>query len=311
MPYSIESNLPGCSGFAVVKEGTKEPIAGGCHKTKAEAIAHMVAVDKAYEQEDRELEVGYEPGSIEPKTYLKVEIEEEEGLSPKQAALYSAYEAIAEEFGMFDKGDGENGSHYMASSPFQERGLICANCVFFEGGRKCEIVSGDIAPMGVCKLWVIEERLIGVGPTATPEEEPEEEPMEFEARAEVNLVPPAFMRASARRGLALHEEGYSGDGLKPQTVEDARKMANGEALSADKWRRIGPWIARHTVDLEAVDEEGEITPGLVAMLLWGGGSSKSSAARAQDYAERLVARMDEKRNEVASVYDSFGEVSND
>lgn len=133
----------------------------------------------------------------------------------------------------------------------------------------------------------------------------------FSVRAEPNLVAPAFMRASARRGLNLHEEGYSGDGLKPQTVEDARKMANGEALSADKWRRIGPWIARHTVDLEAVDEEGEITPGLVAMLLWGGGSSKSSAARAQDYAERLVARMDEKRNEVASVYDSFGEVSND
>lgn len=118
----------------------------------------------------------------------------------------------------------------------------------------------------------------------------------FTTRAEINLVAPAFMRASARRGLSLHEEGYSGDGLKPQTVEDARKMANGDALSPEKWRKIGPWIARHTVDLEAVDEEGEVTPGLVAMLLWGGGSSKSSASRARQYAERLVARIDEQRS---------------
>lgn len=115
-----------------------------------------------------------------------------------------------------------------------------------------------------------------------------------EERQEPNLVAPAFMRQSARRGLRLHEEGYSGDGLKPQTVEDARKMAESTALSEDKWRRIGPWIARHTGDLDAVGA-GEITPGLVAMLLWGGGSSKSSARRAQDYAERLVARLDEKR----------------
>jgi len=107
----------------------------------------------------------------------------------------------------------------------------------------------------------------------------------------VNLVAPAFMRQSARRGLRLHEEGLSGDGLKPQTVADARKMSEGVALSEDKWRRIAPWIARHTSDLSAVDGD-EITPGLVAMLLWGGGSSKESARRAQGYAERIVAQLD-------------------
>ena len=126
------------------------------------------------------------------------------------------------------------------------------------------------------------------------EGEPEEEPMEYESRAEVNLVAPAFMKASARRGLSLHEEGYSGDGLRPQTVEDARKMANGSALSPEKWRKISPWIARHTVDLDAVQGD-EITAGLVAMLLWGGGSSKSSAARTKAYAERIVAQLEEQR----------------
>jgi hypothetical protein len=103
------------------------------------------------------------------------------------------------------------------------------------------------------------------------------------------------MKMSAKRGLALHAEGESGDGLKPATVADARKMVEGTALSEDKWRRIAPWIARHIGDLDAV-QGNEVTPGLVAMLLWGGGSSKSSARRAQAYAERIVAQLDaEKR----------------
>ena len=112
---------------------------------------------------------------------------------------------------------------------------------------------------------------------------------EAELRA-VDLSAPAFMRASAKRGLALHEQGLSGDGLMPQTVEDARKMAAGQVTEA-KWRKIGAWIARHIDDLDAVQGD-EITAGLVAMLLWGGGSSKASARRAQEYANRVVERLD-------------------
>ena len=121
------------------------------------------------------------------------------------------------------------------------------------------------------------------------EGEPEELVEEAELRA-VDLSAPAFMRASAKRGLALHEQGLSGDGLVPQTVEDARKMAAGQVTEA-KWRKIGAWIARHIDDLDAV-QGGEITAGLVAMLLWGGGSSKASARRAQEYANRIVERLD-------------------
>ena len=127
------------------------------------------------------------------------------------------------------------------------------------------------------------------------EEEPEDEgEMEVGEYRAVNMVAPAFMKASARRGLALHEEGKSGDGLVPATVADARRMANGEPLSENKWRKISPWIARHIVDLDAVQGD-EITAGLVAMLLWGGGSSKASARRAQAYAERVVANLDETK----------------
>jgi len=125
----------------------------------------------------------------------------------------------------------------------------------------------------------------------------EDEPMdtsemdEDEEYRAVNLIAPAFMRASAKRGLVLHGEGESGDGLVSATVADARRMANGEALSENKWRKISPWIARHIGDLDAV-QGSEITAGLVAMLLWGGGASKSSARRTQAYAERIVNQLE-------------------
>jgi hypothetical protein len=121
------------------------------------------------------------------------------------------------------------------------------------------------------------------------EDEPGEMPEESEFRA-VDLSAPAFMRASAKRGVALHEQGLSGDGLVPQTVEDARKMAAGQVTEA-KWRKIGAWIARHIDELDAVQGD-EITAGLVAMLLWGGGATKASARRAQEYANRIVERLD-------------------
>lgn len=113
----------------------------------------------------------------------------------------------------------------------------------------------------------------------------------------VNLDPPQYMRAAARRGVELHEQGLSGDGVRPQTVEDARKMARG-VVTEEKWRKIGPWIARHLVDLDAVQGD-EITAGLVAHLLWGSGPSKSDARRAMDYAMNIVAQLDEEQEREA------------
>ena len=123
---------------------------------------------------------------------------------------------------------------------------------------------------------------------------------EDEERA-VNLSAPEFMRDNAKRGLKYHEEGLSGDGLKPQTVEDARSMAAGD-VTEEKWRKISPWIARHMVDLEAEGvKEGDITAGMVAHLLWGSGTTKSEATRAMEYAEGVVGRLEEER---ANVVDS-------
>ena len=130
----------------------------------------------------------------------------------------------------------------------------------------------------------LSEDIDPLGQVDTPEQ------ASIELRAP-SLVAPSFMAVSAERGLRLHEQGLSGDGLMPATVADARRMANGEALSEAKWRKIPAWIARHIGDLDAVQGD-EITAGLVAMLLWGGGSTKTSARRAQEYAERIVAQLD-------------------
>jgi HK97 family phage prohead protease len=105
------------------------------------------------------------------------------------------------------------------------------------------------------------------------------------------------MRAAARRGLEYYAEGLAGDGLVDRTVREARAMAEGN-VTADKWVRIRAWIARHLVDLDAPDanptSENYPSAGVVAHLLWGSGPSKASARRALNYAEGVVARLEEE-----------------
>ncbi len=80
-------------------------------------------------------------------------------LTPHQFAEYEALEELVEEYGKFDQGTGGRGAHYVAESPFPE--LQCSKCLFYAGPRGCEVVSGDIAPEGICKLWIIPDALLG------------------------------------------------------------------------------------------------------------------------------------------------------
>ena len=177
-----------------------------------------------------------------------------------------------------------------ASSDDVPDGRNCGNCAYFGNGW-CDWWDEKVETNYYCNKWEDSEG---------EEEEEEEMEIEIELKAEINLVPPVFMRSAARRGLKLYEEGHGGDGLVRGTIVDARKMMNGESLSEDKWKRIGPWIARHMVDLDAPKNNNPNDPGypgagLVAHLLWGSGPSKAQAKRAMDYANRLVDRLDESR----------------
>jgi HK97 family phage prohead protease len=132
---------------------------------------------------------------------------------------------------------------------------------------------------------------------------PKPSPEENSERRQVNLTPPAYMRASARRGLVWHREGLSGDGLVDRTVREARAMSEGN-MTADKWVRTRAWIARHLVDMDAPantpGNDDYPGAGAVAMALWGGGGSKRSAQRALEYSEGVVDRI-EQENEGRNV----------
>ena len=183
MPYTVKAGVDGCSGYAVVKDGENSPIPGGCHGSKAQAIAHMVAIQANYEADRAEMIPSPEEPEMEapeaeqeePNDALDLMEEMQEyGINARQAEMYEAYEDIAERYGKWLKDAGPDGAHYVSRSPFSEEGLLCSNCVFFQGGRMCEVVAGDIAPEGVCKLWIIAQKNLSA--------EPIEEGMEYESR---------------------------------------------------------------------------------------------------------------------------------
>ena len=171
-------------------------------------------------------------------------------------------------------------------------GRACGNCVFYNEDRQ-----NDEGTKAWCEKW---DDFVDGGYYCNawqPYEEDDESGKHYdeeETRA-VDLSAPEYMVSAAKRGLRLYADGEAGAGLVDATVRDARSMAQG-TISEAKWRKIGPWIARHIDDLDAVDAETPITPGLVAHLLWGSGPSKQDALRAQQYAEGVVERLNSEQD---------------
>jgi HK97 family phage prohead protease len=111
----------------------------------------------------------------------------------------------------------------------------------------------------------------------------------------VSLKPTAGMAAAAKRGLRLHEEGKSGDGLKPETVARANRLARRDEMNSDWVREMNAWFARHESASKSPgwDTPGEEKPGFVAWLLWGGTPAKNFAARKVKQLEAESARAAE------------------
>lgn len=107
---------------------------------------------------------------------------------------------------------------------------------------------------------------------------------------ERKFKPTAGMVAAFRRGLALHEEGHSGDGLKPETVAWARRIVDGESITRDKLVDMAAWFARHdTPDERAARKREEPSPALVAWLLWGGDPGRTWSAKKRAQLEKIEA----------------------
>jgi HK97 family phage prohead protease len=186
-----------------------------------------------------------------------------------------------------------------ATSEDVPEGRACGNCIFFnedrlddEGRAWCERWEAFAEGGSYCNAWEPRDE------TAGYKDDDEDE------RRQVDLSPPAYMRASARRGLEWHREGLSGDGVVDRTISEARAMSEGN-VTADKWVRLRAWIARHLVDMDAPQntpgDENYPGPGAVAMALWGGGGSRRSAERALEYADGVVGRIEAENDERSTV----------
>lgn len=143
---------------------------------------------------------------------------------------------------------------------------------------------------------VVRSDIPPVAPTAMRETEEDEETEALDPLSGKAAEVPAYVRAAARRGLEYYDQGKAGDGLVAATVTAARDLAAGRVSDA-KLRRIGPWIARHLVDLDAPQNSDPDHPdypgaGAVAMLLWGAGTTREQALRTQRWAEAAVEALD-------------------
>lgn len=111
----------------------------------------------------------------------------------------------------------------------------------------------------------------------------------------IDFSPPQGVRDACARGLDLHEQGHSGDGLRPATVAWARRLAAGEDVTPDKAVKMRAWFARHDNETEnAARAEDPKSPAMVAWLLWGGDPGKR-------WSERLVAQMERADEEAETV----------
>lgn len=171
MPWHISDKAAGCSGYAVVKDDTGEVVT--CHKTKGDAEAHIKAL-YASEADKMDMSGGDNsptsrnaqqgtasgmPSTNGRKKKVQVEKADDwEGLNERQSDQAESYCEIVMEYGQFDQSSGPDGAHYGGASdnPFKSDGLKCSSCVFFEDGA-CHLVSGQIDPEGICKLWIIPE----------------------------------------------------------------------------------------------------------------------------------------------------------
>lgn len=97
----------------------------------------------------------------------------------------------------------------------------------------------------------------------------------------IDFSPPQGVREACMRGVALYEEGKAGDGIEPDTVEWARRLARGERISVAKARKMARFFARN----QRFQSEPKDSAAWASWQLWGGHAGDA-------WSEKLVAQMD-------------------
>jgi len=121
------------------------------------------------------------------------------------------------------------------------------------------------------------------------DEKKNHERIELKKYESIDFSVPEGVKSELKKGLKWHEEGHSGDGLKPETVAWARRMSQGEKISPEKAVKMRAWLARHETDKSGEGfnpgEDGFPSPGRVAWALWGGDPAVS-------WSNKLVGQME-------------------
>lgn len=303
MPYYI-SDQTDCPAWAVVKEDG-EVVA--CHETEADAIDQMVAISVA-----EEIEPGgkWEERKADGPAIIVSDIDETligYGAEPyRMDATWEFIQGLDGELVLVtarveaerDKTEAQLADLDITYSRLIMKQDADVDSVAYKADAMATLLETYNVVAAIENDGDVRDvyRELGVK-TIDPEDlgavEVEDEG-DAEMRA-VDLTPPAYMRAAARKGLEYYEAGLAGDGLVEATVREAKAMAEG-SVTADKWQRIAAWIARHLVDLDAPDadpaSDNYPSAGVVAHLLWGSGPSKQSAERALQYAQDIVAKIE-------------------
>jgi hypothetical protein len=140
----------------IMKENTMETKAGHRHNA---ADQELIAKGYGYAKSMMETMTQLGHAEVDPDPTKAVKVLTPEGLSPRQDAVVLALAGIVETSGKFSQGISESGAHYCIDSPYEDAGIVCAHCVFYQGGA-CQIVDGAIDPEGMCKYWVIPEQTL-------------------------------------------------------------------------------------------------------------------------------------------------------
>lgn len=107
---------------------------------------------------------------------------------------------------------------------------------------------------------------------------------------------PAYVISALKKGIELHNDGFSGDGLKPATVRSASDAVKSGEWSDEKIIRAAAWLARHDDDRDLTggrDWSDPPTPGYTAWLLWGDSGDGKGRAWIQSMSDKIKSKKED------------------
>ena len=120
--------------------------------------------------------------------------------------------------------------------------------------------------------------------------------MDDEMRVLIDV--PEYIQMAAAKGITYFDNGFAGDGLQPETVEEARQLRAGQ-VEDEKVTRMRAWILRHRGDWEGVpansnpQDDNFPGPGAVAAYLWGvDPTAENGADRVLQWADGVLAPLE-------------------